>query len=94
MGRFYRFALCGLLTTGCRFLTDPCAPETRYVAHVQSWNVVCLAPQDDGLQMCAVWPTPPPAPDWVGNPAAQTDSGYPLRAVVVCKDASITDTPI
>lgn len=80
---------------GCAVATAPCnKTETRYVAKVGQWNVVCLEPQQDGAQVCAVWPTPPPAPDWVGDPIAQADSGYPLRAQTVCSDTRITDTPI
>lgn len=93
MGRVYRFAICCLLTTACRFLVDPCVTETRYVSHVLQWNVVCLERQADGLQTCLVWPTPPMSPDWVGTPS-QVDSGYPFRPVIICKETRITDTPI
>lgn len=84
-----------LALVGCRFAAAPCEQlETRYVAVVRHWNVVCLAPSAEGVQLCAVWPTPPPPPDWVGNPAEQADSGYPLRAVTVCAGSRITETPL
>lgn len=84
-----------LALVGCRLVTAPCAQfETRYVAVVDRWDVVCLAPTTEGVQLCAVWPTPPPAPEWVGSPAVQADSGYPLRPVIVCAGTRITDTPL
>lgn len=80
------------LLAACRMATAPCATETRYAGRYQQWNVVCLEPVGNE-QTCVVWPTPPPAPAWVGQPDSMVAHGYPLRPVVVCTDLRITDTP-
>jgi hypothetical protein len=88
-----RYAPVLLLLMACRAVTAPCATETRQVARVAPWSVVCLEPSG-GTQLCAVFPTPPPAPDWVGDPSQMAAHGYPLHDVTVCRDTRITDTPI
>ncbi len=90
-----------LLLAGCLSPTAPlCSTvESRYVAYVSPWRVVCLGKQtvvgsNASVQFCAVFPEPPQAPEWVGQPDSMATHGYPLREVIVCTDTKITDTPI
>jgi hypothetical protein len=84
------FALC---VVACTSPSAPCETEVRYSAHVDPWSVVCGPLSAQGVQLCAVWPTVPWPPAWLGEPEAMALHGTPLTPQRVCTTMRWTDTP-
>ncbi len=75
---------------------EPCQTETRLVAQVESYTVVCRQEfrplQLATVTICATWPQPPDSMAWIGSPSQMAERGIELRAVETCEDTPITRT--